>query len=393
MRKHTLNIKATRAKYKTRNTVITSSLKFLCSCVSAVIPVDPSQPERGLIHVGSGVPGAVRFQIVNQHGLRPPFVRSFLFTYADRITDSIQQLYTEFLVVNLAPNNNIVPPPPPPPPGQSPLPAGQPPLPVSQPSLPVVQVPVVAVGQVHPPADPTPSSPPRPSLLNPPYLQAHSLPPVSSSGPDIEVLWERRAPTDAAAAGASTSGREAAAGTPTASRRAAAAGASASTSAGLEAPSAQQGGRKISSTVAKPQRHDVTKRPDDRIRQRQGLDSRQQQQQQQRHDSKNPGARVLQQRHDVKKTDARVSQQRHDAKKRPIFERLGPVTPADDRTTRRRKFIDKARSRKGRGGRVERESCRGNGGGVGRNVGRRGGGVKPNVKAQRHEEHESDGTL
>ena len=89
---------------------------FLCSYVFVVIPIDPSQPERGLIHVGNGVDGGVRIQIVMQHGLKAPFVCSFLYTNADRIRGAIQQLYAEFLVLNLAPNNNINPPPPPPPP-------------------------------------------------------------------------------------------------------------------------------------------------------------------------------------------------------------------------------------------------------------------------------------
>ena len=382
MRRHTRNIKATRAKYKTRNTVIISSVKFLCSCVSAVIPVDPSQPERGLIHVGSGVPGAVRFQIVNQHGLRPPFVRSFLFTYADRITDSIQQLYTEFLVVNLAPNNNIVPPPPPPP-GQPPLPAGQPPLPVSQPPLPVVQVPVVTVGQVHPPADPSPSSPPRPSLLNPPYMQAQSLPPVSSSGPDIEVLWERRTSSTPAAAAAGASTSRAAAPIPRAAASTSRAAASTSRAAAPTSRAAAPTSRAaapISVSRQPAQAFDARKnarevsyidRPD---RARLGSSISRPDK---RHD----------QRHDV------VSRRQDADVKRPIFDRLGPANTAGDRTAKRRRFIEKARSRKGQGGRVERESCRGNGGGVARNVGRRGGGVKPSVKAQRHEEHESDGTL
>ena len=103
-----------------------------------------------------------------------------------------------------------------------------PPLPAGQPPLPVVQMPVAPVKQVHPPADPSPSSSsvPRVSLLNPPYLQSsQSLPPVSlqSSGPEIEVLWERpdssvsaaAAPSTAATTAGSSTGRTSTAGAST----------------------------------------------------------------------------------------------------------------------------------------------------------------------------------
>ena len=81
-----------------------------------MIPINPSQPERGLILVGLGVNGGVRVQIIMQHGLQAPFVRSLLYLNADRIRELIQGLYANFLALNMAPNNNNNQPPPPPPP-------------------------------------------------------------------------------------------------------------------------------------------------------------------------------------------------------------------------------------------------------------------------------------
>ena len=154
-----------------------------------VMPADANGPERAMIIVGPGVNGNVQINILTQHGLNPPFINSFLLVYRSQIQTAVQNLYAEFLAINIAPGNfpPYHPPPPPPPPGSS---VGQNILPVGQNILPVAGQSYMPTGM----SSTSTSAADQSSMLNPSFINSPpSLPPAShsSSWSDIEVVGER----------------------------------------------------------------------------------------------------------------------------------------------------------------------------------------------------------